>query len=324
MINDIFNATQTAKQFINDNLNGRLSHAYMIIGDNGAGKFTLVNAFSQLLLCESPGESTPCRKCSNCQYFEAFTAHPNVTVITSGDKASIGIAEIRTATENIYTAPYMASKKIYIIKNAEKMTPQAQNALLKILEEPPEYVVFFLLVSNRYSMLTTIISRCRVINMSPYPAPYLEQIAKEHCPDITSEKCALAVNASLGLPGRLLYVLSDEYEHKKAEIIDTILAMINGDTEKLFNTAQALDSRESALEFIRSLNEAFRDICVWILTNDKSKIISSDLLSLVSENSTAFLLKRTVSFIDEIKNTEKMLKSNAAYQLCIKNLLMKW
>ena len=324
MINtEIFTSTNTAQRLLNDYDSDSLSHAYLIIGDKGSGKFTLATAFAQLILCEDPQDGKPCGRCACCSYFESFDSHPNVTVLTTGNKASIGVKEIREMSENVFTAPYMGSKKIYIIKEAEKLTPQAQNAMLKLIEEPPEYAVFFLLASTRYSMLSTVISRCRLLNMTPYPKHVLEGIIRDKAPETDSATASALISRAQGNPGRLLSSISKD-DSIRTQVVTSVEALLTQNMEAVLDSVNFIDSRESAISFVFTLNEIMRDVSVYKLEENASHIINTDLEELIARVAQSTSLKKIVQFLDEIRDTHKMLTGNVTYQLCVKSLLLKW
>ncbi len=323
MNTDIFSNTGTAVRLLSDYTTGKASHAYMIVGDKGSGKFTLTMAFAQLLLCENPHGTTPCAECVCCSYFESFSSHPNVTVLSCENKASIGVKEVRDMTDGAYTAPYIGSRKIYIIKDAEKLTQQAQNALLKIIEEPPEHAIFFLLTASRYQMLTTVISRCRMLTMTPYSESALKRIIFETNSELAPEHSAALISRSQGNPGRLLSFLGEDNGFRTM-VLSSANALIKNDMEEVLASVQSIDSRDSALNFIFTLNEIMRDALIYKLCGNNALMFNTDQKELISAISECSDIKRIVKFLNEIAQTEKMLNGNVSYLLCLKSLLLKW
>lgn len=320
---NVFDATDTAARLLNDYASGGLSHAYMIIGNTGAGKRTLTYAFAKLIMCESPHGNSPCNECAACRYFDSFGTHPELTTVRLTDKASIGVEDIRKMSDGVYTAPYIGAKKVYVIENAEKMTAQAQNALLKIIEEPPEYVVFFLLTSNRYAMLQTVISRCRVLNMSRYSETALKNIALEHNSQLSHDEINVLLHRCQGLPGRLISFIDAE-DKARETVFDAVRAILNGDIDGIFEAAARLETRDAAISFAQSLNEIMRDASVYSVCKNEGLVFNADKTELIEEITQKATLKHITDFLSEIIQTIKMLSGNVSYQLCIKNLLMKW
>ena len=145
--------------------NQKTSHAYLFIGGAGAGKRMIAKTFAKHLLCASK-EDEPCGVCDSCRVFDSGN-HPDVIHVIS-EKKTLGVDEIRgQILETVDIKPYHYDKKIYIIHKAHTMTIQAQNALLKTLEEPPGYAVFLLLAESMDAFLPTILSRTVTLKISP-------------------------------------------------------------------------------------------------------------------------------------------------------------
>ena len=144
----------------------KVSHAYIINGEKGSGKKLLASAFAQVLQCERK-EKDSCGECRSCRQAESGN-HPDIIRIVHEKPNSISIDEIREQLVNdVQIKPYSSRYKIYIVPEAEKLTVQAQNALLKTIEEPPFYAVIILLTVNASTLLPTVLSRCVALNMKP-------------------------------------------------------------------------------------------------------------------------------------------------------------
>lgn len=145
---------------------GKQSHCYLICGPEGSGKRTLASYMSQALQCE--GESVPCGQCGGCRKVKA-KVHPDVIVVDDPEKKSVQVDQIREVQADAFIRPNEGRKKIYLIPRAHLMTDQAQNALLKLIEEPPHYAVFLLLSTNAEKLLPTVRSRSVELRMEPVP-----------------------------------------------------------------------------------------------------------------------------------------------------------
>ena len=144
----------------------KVSHAYILSGESGMGKKTLAKVFSLTLLCES-GKSDPCMNCHSCRQVLSNN-HPDLIYVTHEKPSSIGVDDIRKQiNDTIWIRPYIGRYKIYIVDEAEKMTVQAQNALLKTIEEPPFYGMILLLTTSQEIFLPTILSRCVQMKLKP-------------------------------------------------------------------------------------------------------------------------------------------------------------
>lgn len=140
---DILGHEQIKEHFQNAAATGKVSHAYILSGEEGMGKKTLANAFAMTLLCEEGGRE-PCMQCHACKQVLSGN-HPDLIYVTHEKPASMGVDDIREQiNDTIMVRPYSSQYKIYIVDEAQKMTVQAQNALLKTIEEPPAYAVIML------------------------------------------------------------------------------------------------------------------------------------------------------------------------------------
>jgi len=145
-------------------LEKRIPHAIIVEGDEGTGRHTLAYFLANAAVCGK--QDAPCRACRNCSLV-ASNSHPDITVIAPlEDKKNISVLQIRELREEAYIKPHESEKKVFIIDFAETMNPQSQNTLLKILEEPPEAVMFILITKSKASLLETIISRCVTLSLN--------------------------------------------------------------------------------------------------------------------------------------------------------------
>ena len=154
---------------LKENLNsaattGKFSHFYVISGPEGSGKHTLAKLLSAALVCTE--QNKPCLTCSHCQKV-AHNSHPDIIYVDDPEKKTVPVDLIRKAREDIYVRPNEASRKVYIIPRGQDLAVPGQNALLKILEEPPAYGVFIILTTNPEKLLPTVRSRCTELAMSP-------------------------------------------------------------------------------------------------------------------------------------------------------------
>lgn len=169
----------------------RVSQAYIVNGERGTGKKMLAKLFAMALLCEEHGPE-PCNKCHSCVQAESNN-HPDIIWVTHEKPGSIGVDDVRTQINNtVAIKPYQGPYKVYIIPEADIMTVQAQNALLKTIEEPPQYAVFILLTENADVLLPTINSRCVMLKLRYIKDALIKNISwREWKYQITRLKSAL-------------------------------------------------------------------------------------------------------------------------------------
>lgn len=178
------------KDLLTETVNsGKILHSYMFIGIEGIGKKMIATEFAKMILCNAKNQSKPCLICKSCIEF-LNNNNPDFIEINP-DGNSIKIDQIREMQNKILEKPIISDKKVYIINDSEKMTKEAQNSLLKTLEEPPNFVVIILITSNENLILNTIKSRCTKLNFS--------KLSKEQITNILNEDISVnLLNASEG------------------------------------------------------------------------------------------------------------------------------
>jgi len=191
---------------------GATPHGLLFSGEEGVGKETAARIFSAALLCRAPGEDSACGICQDCRLF-ASSSHPNfLTVAPEENSKFLRIEEIRTLQEELSLKAFSDRPRVVILNPADRMTPQAANALLKTLEEPPPETRLILIAHRVAGIMPTIVSRCQKVPFFPLPADMATEILAR-LPDVkgsySSETIRLACAAAGGSPGRALALLPD-------------------------------------------------------------------------------------------------------------------
>ena len=180
---------------------GRISHFYLISGPAGSGKRTLARLLAAAILCKN--SDRPCGSCAPCR--KVFSgSHPDFITVDDPEKKTVPVDLIRQARADMYVRPNEADKKIYLFPRAQDMGVPGQNALLKVLEEPPAYGVFILLTDNPEKILTTVRSRCTELSLSALPQNVLAQELQRRFPEADTQLCAAAVQRSGGFLGQAI------------------------------------------------------------------------------------------------------------------------
>lgn len=242
---------------------GRVSHAYILSGPAGSGKRTLARAFAMSLLCSSPRNGAPCGRCANCVKCRAG-GHPDLMVLEGEGKADlVKIDAIRRLRADAYIRPNDAGRKVYIICGADRMQAPAQNALLKIFEEPPEYAVILLLAENARRLLPTIRSRAAVLPLTPLSDTELSALLRRECPQADPSAAARAAALAGGNPGVALLAASDRSFQASLSLGISFLRALSGDgLYDLLLLAPALSkNRETMLDFAARLAPLLR-LCI--------------------------------------------------------------
>lgn len=252
-------------------LSGNLSHAYIIEGSPGSGRLTAVRCAAAASLCEnkdSDEHSLPCGKCSVCsRIFRGI--HPDVSEFSSGGKKSIGVDVAREIRSQVFITPSESEYKFFVIKDADLMTPEAQNALLISLEEPPPYSIFFLIVSDKSLLLETIRSRCVILNTERLSSDVIEKkllstAEGERLSQTSRSEFEGIIKASDGSLGKALGLLedsddtSDETGQIAALLVQTVLSGTSA--EKVKFTVSFPKTRETQTAIFTRALFAVRDI----------------------------------------------------------------
>ena len=186
---------------------GKTSHCYIICGPEGSGKRTLASLLSQALQCEA--QNAPCGVCNACRKVQNGI-HPDVIVVDDPDKKSVQVEQSRQMQADAYIRPNEGKKKIYLIPRAQLMTDQAQNALLKLIEEPPHYAVFLLLTTNAEKLLTTVRSRSVELRMEPVPWQTAAAFLQQRRPQDSLQTLQAAYRRGGGFLGQVISCLQEE------------------------------------------------------------------------------------------------------------------
>ena len=300
----------------------KISHAYIINGPDGIGKKTIASVFAQALQCEE-GQAQPCGKCHSCIQAQSGN-QPDIIWVGHEKAASIGVDDVRTGlNSDILIKPYSSRYKIYIIDEAEKMTVQAQNAMLKTIEEPPSYGIIILLTNNADSFLPTILSRCVVLNLKPLSNKEVEKylMEKEHVPDYQARFAAAFAQGRLG---RAIDIISSENFGELKDEVLRLLRHINKMelTDVMEAVKQAAERKLEIDDYIDLMMMWYRDVLVYKSTNDVNLLIFKDDLQYIrndAANRSYDGLNRILKAMDVAKIR---LAANVNFDLTIELMLL--
>ena len=297
------------------------SHAYIFDGIKGVGRALLAEVFAKALQCEEAVR--PCNECISCRAFGASN-HPDIIYVKPRTGSSLGVDDIREQINStVHIRPYKYEYKIFILNNADKMTPQAQNALLKTLEEPPSYAVFLLVSESFHNFLPTIISRCVVLRLKALPAKkvedYLIGLGYE-----ASDAYPAAV-ASGGSIGAAIMLVSDEsFKEDRKEIGDILNSLPNSNLWDILLLAKRLEKfKDNSARMLNFMHSWYRDALVCKAADEEIRLIQGDLSENIKLFSSRMSFKKLILGADSILGASSNLKSNGNYLLTMEVMLMK-
>ena len=207
----------------------RGGHFYLISGPEGSGKHTLARLLAAALMCEQPNR--PCCSCGPCRKVLSGV-HPDYITVDDPEKKTVSVDLVRKARTDMYTLPNEGRRKIYLFPRAQDMGIPSQNALLKILEDPPAYGVFLLLTDNPQRLLPTVRSRCMELAMSPLPEAMLSRQLCQQFPQSDADTITAAISRSGGYLGQAMALLSGESEYPE-QTVELINAYTSGNIPEI-------------------------------------------------------------------------------------------
>lgn len=300
----------------------KLSHAYILNGQRGSGKKLLARLFAMTLQCES-GESEPCGECRSCMQTKSGN-QPDIITLVHEKPTSISVDEIREQLNgDIMIKPYSSPYKIYIIPEADLMTQQAQNALLKTLEEPPEYAVIFLLTENADSLLSTIRSRCVMLKLRNIKDKLVKKYLMEqmHIPDYQAELCAAFAQGNIG---RAIMLAKSEYFNEIKE--DAIQLMKYIDQMEIHEIAGAIKQinkyKLEVTDYLDILTIWYRDVLLYKATKDVGRLVFSDQLKFIKEKAAKSSYEGIERILAAIETAKTRIKANVNFDLLMELLLL--
>lgn len=300
---------------------GRVSHAYMICGENRSGKEFIAKIFAATLLCEKGG-TDPCGQCASCKKAESMN-HLDIIYVDHEKPGVIGVDDIRrSVSETISLRPY-GKYKVYIMESAETMTVAAQNALLKTIEEPPEYAVFILLSSMSDAILPTILSRCVVLNMKPVSDQEMRGYLMKtlQVPEHTAEICIAFARGNVGRAKAL--ASSEEFEKIRREALSLLKNIYDMDMAQIMDALKNIDAYDIDIkDYLDIMGVWYRDVLLFKATHDVNQLIFRDEIQAITKVAQRTDYEGIETVTNALETARKRLESNVSYDLTMELLLL--
>lgn len=319
---DIIGQESIKDHFLNALKTEKISHAYIVNGEKAAGKEFIAKIFAASLQCENDGVD-PCGHCHSCIQVKTEN-QPDIIRITHEKPNTISVEDIRRQINNdVAIKPYSSRYKIYIINEAEKMTVQAQNAILKTLEEPPAYVIILLLTTNCNSFLPTILSRCVTLNLKPVSDGLVRKFLMEELqvPDYKAEICVAFARGNIGKAKAL--AVSEEFDNVKAEALSLLKYIQDMEIQEIVAAIKKISEYKLEInDYLDIIAIWYRDVLLFKATNDVNHLIFKEeiqTLRKVAERSSYEGLELIVQSLEKAKNR---LNANVNFDLTMELLFL--
>ncbi len=301
----------------------KVSHAYIINGEKSSGKEFIARIFAMALQCEQEGVE-PCGQCRSCR--QALSGNqPDIIYVSHEKPNTISVDDIRAQVNNdVAIKPYSSRHKVYIVNEAEKMTPQAQNAILKTLEEPPEYAVLLLLVSNVSTLLPTILSRCVLLNMKPVRDALVKKYLMEQLqiPDYKADVCVAFARGNVGKAKAL--ASSEEFENVKSEALALLKYLQDMEIPEIVTAVKkAGEYKLEVNDYLDILAIWYRDVLLFKATADVNHLVFRDEIQTIRKVAGRSSYEGIENVIRSLDKAKRRLDANVNFDLVMELLFLE-
>lgn len=300
----------------------KVSHAYIINGEKGSGKKLLAGIFAQTLQCKKGGLE-PCMECQSCKQ-SVSQNQPDIIRITHEKPGTISVEDIRQQLNgDILIKPYSSLYKIYIIDEAEKLTIQAQNALLKTIEEPPIYAVILLLTTNVGMLLPTIQSRCVTLHLKPVSSALIEKYLMEdlEIPDYYANICTAFAQGNVGKAKRL--ALSEDFKEMLSHALHLVKYISEMEVPELIEDLKRINTYKMEInDYLDLLIVWYRDVLLFKATRDADSMVFSEELISIREKARHSSYEGLERIIKALEKTKIRLNANVNFDMALELLLL--
>lgn len=300
----------------------KVSHAYILNGERGSGKKMLANLFASTLQCEKGGPD-PCNECHSCKQAESGN-HPDIIHVTHEKPNTISVEDVRTQVNNdIMIKPYQGPYKIYIISEVDLMTPQAQNALLKTIEEPPEYAVIFLLTENAQMLLPTITSRCVMLKLRNIKDTLIKKYLMEtvKVPDYKADMCTAFAQGNMGRA--IMLANSEHFNEIREEAVQLLKYIDEMDLNEVVKAIKRISAYKLEInDYLDIIMIWYRDVLIYKATQDVTKVVFKDQLSCIKARARKSSYEGIEKILESLEKAKSRLKANVNFDLVMELLLL--
>ena len=300
----------------------QVSHAYILNGQRGSGKKLLASLFAMTLLCEKGGPD-PCNECHSCRQADSGN-HPDIIRVTHEKPNTISVDDIREQVNNtIMIKPYQGPYKIYIIPEADRMTAQAQNALLKTIEEPPAYAVILLLTENADILLPTINSRCVMLKLRNIRDTLIRKylMEKMEVPDYKADMCTAFAQGNLGRA--IMLANSEHFNEIREEAVQLLKYIHEMELSEILKAVTQITAYKLEItDYLDIIMIWYRDVLLYKATKDVDKVVFKDQMKSIREQAKKSSYEGIETILESLEKAKSRLKANVNFELVMELLFL--
>jgi len=300
-----------------------ISHAYILSGETGSGKRTVSDAIAQTIQCENRIDGMDaCEICKPCMQAKSHN-HPDIKYITH-EKASISVDDIRGQLNNDITIkPYSSNYKIYIIPDANKMTEQAQNSLLKTIEEPPGYAVIILITDNTDSLLPTIQSRCVTLNLRPLNNNEIAGYLTSHL-KLEPERAQIAAGFCQGNMGKAIrFASSEDFQEMKDQILSLLKSIDKMSITDIVSAIRIFSKNKNNInDYLDLMLLWYRDVLMFKVTKDNNLLLYQGEYQAISKQASLRGYEDIERIIKAIEKAKLRLNANVNFDIAMELMVL--
>ena len=319
---DILGNEQIIEHLQNAIRMGKVSHAYILNAPESSGKRLIAEAFAATLQCEEKG-TEPCGMCHSCKQAVSHN-HPDIIYVRHEKPSTIGVDDIRVQiNQDIAVKPYSSPYKIYIVDEAEKMNVQAQNALLKTIEEPPAYGVILLLTTNADAFLPTILSRCIRLDLKPVANDKIKDFLMKKC-EVVDYQADICVDFSQGIVGKAIRLAScAQFNEIKGAALQLVKRVKDIDLSEMIGAVKQVSEYKLDInDFFDIMMIWYRDVLLYKATADVNGLIFKDEVYEIKKQANTSSYHGIQLILEGLEKAKMRLDANVSFELVIELLLL--
>lgn len=320
---DIIGHEQIIEHFQNAIKMDKVSHAYILNGPDQAGKMMLAEAFAMALQCEKK-EAEGCMECHSCKQAISHN-QPDIIYLTHEKPNTISVDDIRRQiNQDISVKPYASPYKIYIVDEAEKMNPQAQNALLKTIEEPPAYAIILLLTTNADLFLSTILSRCICLNLKPVAKDKIREHLMKYM-QIPDYQADISVAFAQGNVGKAMQLAgSEHFNDLKDSAVQLMKRVKDIDVYEMGEAVKQINEYKMSMnDYFDIMMVWYRDVLMYKATMDINGLIFKEQVYDIKKQASKSSYHGIQEILEALDKAKIRINANVNFDIVIELLLLK-